>query len=92
MIEFILTNDAGEERKLTAKPRDVLNWEKTTKGAKFSDFESGVALEDLYKVAYFAAKRALPDLVAGRTQAEFEGEWDVLPTGGDDADPTPEGR
>lgn len=91
MIEFVLTNDAGEEHKLTAKPRDILNWERTTKGAKFSDFENGVSLEDLYKVAYLAAKRSLPDLVLGQSQADFENTYDVLPSGEDETDPTPEG-
>lgn len=90
MIDFILTNDAGEEHKVTAKPRDILLWERTTKGAKFSDFEKGVSLDDLYKVAFLATKRTRPEILTGLTQANFEEAYDVLPTGDDETDPTPE--
>lgn len=91
MIEFILTHDDGTEHKVTAKPRDILFWERTTKGAKFSDFEHGVTLDALYSVAFIAAKRTEPELFAGLSKADFEATYDVLPTGDDETDPTPEG-
>lgn len=88
MITFHLTNDEGVELDVTARPRDILQWEKTTKGAKFSDFEKGIELSTLYSVAFMAARRQ--GLVEDKNLAEFEANWDCLPTGEDETDPTPE--
>ena len=69
MIDFTIKPDAGDEYDITATSRDVLMWEKTTKGAVFSKLMEQLTMVDLFKVAYFACKRQ--GMFAG-TQAEFE--------------------
>ncbi|QWF81135.1 hypothetical protein [Amycolatopsis sp. CA-230715] len=92
MITFELTTDDGHKSTVDATARDVLMWEKTTKGAKFGDFQdgSGLTLAAMYKIAWFAAKRV--GVVDGVDLAEFERDYDVVPIGDDDADPTSEDR
>ncbi|PZG14419.1 hypothetical protein C1I95_21750 [Micromonospora craterilacus] len=59
MFEFELTfDDRPDERvKIAAGSRDVLMWEKTTKGASMSKLEQELKITDLYTIAWFAAKR-----------------------------------
>jgi hypothetical protein len=52
MFKFKIKADTGESHELTASSRDIVNWEKTTRGASMNQ------LKDLYKIAYFAAKRS----------------------------------
>lgn len=85
MITFKLTDDAGTELIVQAKARDVLNWERTTKGAKFGDLADGLEFAHLYKIAWFAAKRT--SVFTGDLK-EFEDTYDVEPEGEDDEDPT----
>ncbi|MEC3975087.1 hypothetical protein [Amycolatopsis sp. H20-H5] len=89
MITFTVTDDAGQSTEVKATARDVLNWEKTTKGAKFGHLADGMELGHLYKIAWFAAKRTA---VFTGSLAEFEAGYDVVPEEDDDSDPTNEGR
>jgi hypothetical protein len=85
VITFKLTDDAGTESTVEAKARDVLMWERTTKGAKFGDLADGLELSHLYKIAWYAAKRT--SAFAGDLK-EFEETYDVEPEGEEDSDPT----
>jgi hypothetical protein len=57
MFEFTVTPDGGEAYDIVATSRDVLMWERTTKGASFAQLESNLRLVDLYAIAYRAALR-----------------------------------
>lgn len=85
MIDFKIVMDSGDEFEVTASGRDVLNWEKTTKGASMKALMDELKMTDLYKVAFFASKRT--GNFTGTLQ-EFEAQADLVfevP----DADPTP---
>lgn len=57
MFDFKVTPDGGEPFEVHAGSRDVLQWEKTTKGASFGNLADGLKLTDMYKIAHIAAKR-----------------------------------
>lgn len=57
MIDFKLTPDGGESYEVKATTRDILNWEKTNKGASLKRLMEELQMGDLYQVAYFAAAR-----------------------------------
>lgn len=70
MFEFTVHPDGGEPFKVTAEWRDVVAWEKTTRGQKsFRDLADRLFAEDLNKLAYIACRRQ--GLFTG-TQAEFD--------------------
>ncbi|WP_188193445.1 hypothetical protein [Nonomuraea sp. SYSU D8015] len=57
MIDFTVTPDNGEPYDVKAGSRDVLVWEKTSKGRSFQSLMNDLRMEDMYKLAHFAAKR-----------------------------------
>lgn len=86
MISFEVKPDHGDKYVLTAGSRDILMWERTTKGRTFSSLAEGVAMVDIYRIAFLAAKRQ--ELWDGK-EVDFEAthEIEVLP--GEAPDPTP---
>jgi hypothetical protein len=58
MFKFKIKADTGESHELTASSRDIVNWEKTTRGASMNQLKDAMRYTDLYKIAYFAAKRS----------------------------------
>jgi hypothetical protein len=58
LFTFTVKPDGGDEYELEATSRDVLNWERTTKGASLSKFERDAMITDVYKISHFAAVRA----------------------------------
>jgi hypothetical protein len=74
VITFKLAPDAGEPYKVQATTRDILNWEKTTKGASFGQLADDMNIGAMYKIAYFAAKRT--GHFTG-TQQDFEASTDL---------------
>lgn len=86
MITLQVTPDDAEPYTVTATSRDVLMWEKTTKGGKsFVDLVQSPNLVDLYKVAHLASHRQ--GLFTG-PYADFEARCEV--TGVDEEDPEPD--
>jgi hypothetical protein len=80
VITLQVTPDDAEPYTVTATSRDVLMWEKTTKGDKsFVDLVQSPNLVDLYKVAHLASHRQ--GLFTG-PYADFEATCEV--TGVDD--------
>ncbi|PZG18982.1 hypothetical protein C1I95_12450 [Micromonospora craterilacus] len=59
MFEFKLTFDERPDDPvtITAGSRDILMWERTTKGASMAQLERDLRITDLYKMAWIAAKR-----------------------------------
>lgn len=86
LITFTVTPDAGDEYEVEAVSRDILNWERTTKGASFGKLADEQNMADLYKLAYFAAKRS--GHFTG-TQQEFEASNDLGFEMESEPDPTP---
>lgn len=85
MFDFKIQPDGGDEFTVTAGSRDVLVWEKTTKGASFGSIADGLKLADLYKIAHIAAKRH--GLFNG-TLAEFEASCELDMVAQEEPDPT----
>ena len=69
MFAFTVTPDNGESYKVTAGTRDVLKWERTTKGASLQQLHDGLRITEMYRIAYIAVTRQ--GLYVG-TLAEFE--------------------
>lgn len=57
MITVKVVPDAGEAYELTCTSRDVLNWEKTSKGTTFNQLMDDLAMVHMYRIAHLAAKR-----------------------------------
>jgi len=57
MFKFTITDDTGVAHDVTATSRDVVMWERTTRGASLGQLKDAMRYTDLYKIAYFAAKR-----------------------------------
>lgn len=57
MFKFRITDDSATSHELKATSRDVVNWERTTRGASMNQLKDVMRYTDLYKIAYFAAKR-----------------------------------
>jgi hypothetical protein len=74
VIDFKIVPDGGEPYEVTATTRDILNWEKVTKGASLKQLMEELHAADLYKVAHFASKRT--QLFTGTLQ-EFEATCDL---------------
>lgn len=91
MITFTVRPDGGEPYELTAGSRDVLQWERTTKGKSAATLGD---MADMYKVAWLAAKRQ--GLYDGSLQ-DFETTVDLETEGDEDGsdegpDPTRSAR
>lgn len=89
MINFHVVPEQGEPFDIEATSRDVLMWERTTKGAKLANIENDLHLADMYKIAWFTAKRL--GLFTG-SQAEFEESHDLDFEKEEEPDPTQPGR
>ena len=91
MFDFELAIDGQDEQvKVTATSRDVLMWEKTTKGASFAKLESNLQIADLYALAWRAATRKglfTGDLPTFQTTVDLEFKDTAAGSDGD-ADPT----
>lgn len=74
LFTFTVKPDGQDEYQVDATSRDILNWEKTTKGASLGKFESDPQITDVYKIAHFAARRT--GLFTGTLQ-EFESGVDI---------------
>lgn len=74
MITFTIAPDLAEKYEVVATSRDVLNWERTTKGGSMKQLMEELHLSDLYKVAHFAAKRLS---LTTETLKEFEANNDL---------------
>lgn len=87
MITLKVTPDGGEPYTIVATSRDVLAWEKTTKGNKsFVDLINEPNLMDLYRVAHIASWRQ--GLFPGTFQ-EFEASCEVEGGVEEDEEPDP---
>lgn len=83
MITLKVIPDHGEPYIVTATSRDVLTWEKTTKGGRsFVDLINEPTLVDLYRVAHIASWRQ--GLTTAKNLQEFEQTCEV--EGLDDAE------
>jgi hypothetical protein len=85
LFDFKITPDDGESFEVKATTRDVLKWERTTKGAKFSDIADGMKITDMYKIAWLASGRQ--NLFNG-TLADFEDSVDLEFEEEEEPDPT----
>jgi len=57
MFTFLITDDSQNTHELKATSRDIANWEKTSRGASMSQLKDAMRMTDLYKIAFFTAKR-----------------------------------
>jgi hypothetical protein len=58
VIDFTIKPDGGDPYEITADSRDVLGWEKQSRGKKtFVGLMDTLNMIDMYQVAYIAAKR-----------------------------------
>lgn len=80
MFEFKVIPDGGEPYELTATSRDVYTWERTSKGRNLRTLRDGIAMADLYELAWIAARRQglttldNPRAFADSADLEFEEE------------------
>lgn len=85
MLTVKVTPDHGESFVVTASSRDVLTWEKTGKGRSQASFQNGIAMAEVYEIAYLAAKRqGLTELA----RLDFELGCDVELVDDEEEDPT----
>jgi hypothetical protein len=89
VITFTVAPDEGDKFEVQATTRDILAWERTTKGASLKKLMDELQLADLYKVAYLAAKR---NRLYDGNQAEFEDSHDLEFELDEEADPTQSAR
>ncbi|PXY17347.1 hypothetical protein [Prauserella flavalba] len=73
-LKLTLTPDNGDPIEVESSSKDILNWERTTKGASFGSFIDNMHLADLYKIAWFAARRIN---AFGGTLKEFEETYEL---------------
>jgi hypothetical protein len=57
MFTFTVKPDNGEPYEVTAGSRDVLVWERTSKGNSFGSLRDGLHMGDLYRIAHIASRR-----------------------------------
>jgi hypothetical protein len=86
VFTFTLTPDDGEPFQVKATSRDVLVWERTTKGASLSSLLENRRMADLYRIAHAAGRRTGMVTVEA---AEFERTHDLEMVDDDEPDPTP---
>jgi hypothetical protein len=95
MFTFKVVPDTGEPYTLKAGTRDVLTWEKTSKGKSYTGLITEPNLVDYYKIAHLAAWRQ--QIFTGSLK-EFEEQHDIDLAYGeedaadDEADPTRQAR
>lgn len=88
MITLTVKPDNGEPYTVTATSRDVLTWEKTTKGDKtFVDLLNSPSLVDFYRIAHIASWRQ--GLTTAKNLQEFEATCEVDAPLEDDDEPDP---
>lgn len=80
LIKFRVSPEGGEAYEVEATTRDILTWEKTTKGASYAAFQRGQNMVDLYKVGHLASRRL--GMFNG-TLKEFEDTCDLEPINDD---------
>lgn len=85
MFTFTVKPDGGKPFEVTAGTRDVLRWEKTTRGASLAQLKEGVTVGALYRIAHIAAVRQ--QLFTG-TLAEFEDNCELEFEEEEEPDPT----
>ncbi len=56
LIRFRITPDGGESFNVDANSRDVLVWERTTRGS-YANLMRNQQMADLYRIAHIAARR-----------------------------------
>lgn len=89
MLTFKIAPDSEPEYTVTATTRDIMKWEKTTRGASFAKLQLEQKITDLYRIAFLASTRQ--GLYSG-TAEEFEAECDLDMLNDDEdesADPFP---
>lgn len=94
MFTFKLTDvEAEDPIEVTADSRDILMWEKTTKGAALGSLGETLRMSDLYRISYLAAKRSkvLPDEVKNEDQFQKRFLVEVKPDSKDRDDDEAEG-
>lgn len=91
MIDFTVIPDSGERYRVKATSRDILAWEKISKGKSFSKLMEDLPMADLYRMAHLASRRQ--GMFAG-TLEDFEAgcELDFESTDTADTDPTQPAR
>lgn len=89
MFTFTVRPDGGEPYALTATTRDILQWEKTSKGKTLKTLQEQAPIEDFYKIAHFAAKRQ--QLFTG-SLSEFEDSVDIDVEEDEEENPTSQDR
>ncbi|MEV0726005.1 hypothetical protein AB0I37_24905 [Micromonospora purpureochromogenes] len=85
MFTFMIKPDGGDAFEVTAGTRDVLKWERTTKGASLGQLKEGITLGALYKIAHLAATRQ--QLFTGPL-ADFEDTCELEFEEDEEPDPT----
>lgn len=91
MIDFKVVPDAGEPYAITATARDVLRWEKTSRGKTFQGLMDNLSMVDLYALAWHASIRQ-GQLARDVSLKDFEDTHEVEFEGETDLDPTRQGR
>lgn len=87
MFIFEIAPDDGETYEVEAITRDILKWERTTKGASASQL-SEPSMATLYKLAWIASQRT--GQFAG-TLKDFEDSVDLGTRTAEEPDPTQSG-
>lgn len=88
MITLKVTPDNAEPYTVTATARDILTWEKTTKGDRsFVDLMNEPTLVDFYRVAHIASWRQ--GLTTAKNLQEFEATCEVAGGLEEDDEPDP---
>ncbi|MEV6646053.1 hypothetical protein [Amycolatopsis sp. NPDC051371] len=88
MITLQINGDSGFDAEVVVKPRHFLLFERAT-GIKFSDFEDGVSMETLYRLAHLVMQMLHHKETPVKLE-EFEQTFDVLPVGDEEPPgPTP---
>lgn len=57
MINITVRPDGGEPFEVVATSRDIVNWERTTKGASITKLQQAATYTDVYRIAHFAVQR-----------------------------------
>lgn len=86
MHHFEVTPDGGDPYRVSTASRDVLQWERTTKGASLSDLLARPNMTDLYKLAWLASKR---EGHFGGTVKDFEDRCELELVDAEDEEPDP---
>lgn len=85
-MDLKVTPEGGETYDLTIKSRDILAWERVTKGMTFAKLQQELNMAHVYNLAWRAASRTR---VFSGTLAEFEESHDIDIVEGDDEDGGP---